>query len=86
MKVGARREVYTLLGSPEGLHTGDPVVTPPFCGIQPGIAWLHTAKTDCMQLYGVKVMYRDSDTGHMDFTFTMKDDVQHYVMQRLLRT
>jgi hypothetical protein len=41
---------------------------------------------DQMLQQGVKVTYREFDTGHMDFTFTMKDDLQHYVMQRLLRT
>jgi len=65
------------------LHAWGPVLTTPFCGIQSGIALLYTVITDRMHPYGVEVMYRDSDKGHMDFTFPMKDDLQRYVMQRL---
>jgi hypothetical protein len=38
-----------------------------------------------MQEQGVAVSYREFDYGHLDFTFTCRDELKHYVMQRLLR-
>ena len=40
---------------------------------------------ELMRAQGVDVTYREFEYGHLDFTFTCRDELKYYVMQRLTR-
>ncbi len=56
-------------------------------GIHDGIIPVANARKHYshMRAAGVRVTYREFDYGHMDFTFSNKDELRYYVMGRLLR-